>query len=1024
MVKVIQPSMAGGEVSAAVGARVDLSKRAVAVERAENFIATFTGSMMSRMGTQFVAQCKPGAGQFRIIEFEFNDSQTFVLELGETYMRFHTLGAQILDSSAVKTITAATAADPVVVTSTGHGLSNGDEVYIAGVAGMTELNARSFLIANVTANTFELQDLNSVNVDGTGYTAYTSGGTATPPYEVTTPWAAADLFEISYAQSGDIMTLVHPDYPPQELVRVANDNWTLTEVALTPDQASPTAISAVDNTNGTPTAITGITQANPGVVTSASHGLVTGDKIHLVGVVGMVEVNNFVYDVTRIDANTFSLEYTDTGTVVDTTSFTAYSSGGSWHQLVRPRTYVVTAVNQDDEEESLRGTALFDDGNASLGITNITQADPCVITTDEGHGFTDYTEIQIDNVVGMTELNGRRFQIINLTATTFSLQTLEGVDVDSTGFTAYSSAGDVYPKAFTVHSSADTDWDNTIRWTAAAGAQYYNVYSTDGTGVFGFLATTDKVYFTDRNLAPDYSVTPPLQYNPFDSFVSGTNKYPGATGFFGQRRWFANSNNNPNRFWASQIGHFNNLSRSIPPVASDSIVASIAARRINEIKHIVPLTDLLLLTSGGEYRVSSDQDGVIAPATINVLPQSYYGATGVRPIVAGDVGLFVSPGEFVRDLGYRVEQQKFIGKDVTVLARHLFDYRTIVDWDYAPSPYAIGFCVMSDGGGLFLTYQPDQDVYAWTRASTQGKYKSVCVVREGDDDITYVVIERTINGNTVSFVERMEERAFDDLSDAFHVDAGLSLDTPITITGMTAANPVVVTAAGHGLSNGDYVDISGVLAVDTSVNEQESVSADYNGTGFEVANVTANTFELQIEGTNYDGSAFAAYSSGGVAREAVTTVSGLWHLEGATVVAAGNGYAEKDLTVANGSITLSARASRVHVGLGYFCRLTTLPLTQYADGQTTDGRSKNITRLTVQVERTMGMWFGPATDNMREAKFGLPTLYGQPLQMVTEDIDVTMRADWGKRKQVVIEQRDPLPLTILTLIPDAIIGGN
>jgi len=44
--------------------------------------------------------------------------------------------------------------------------------------------------------------------------------------------------------------------------------------------------------------------------------------------------------------------------------------------------------------------------------------------------------------------------------------------------------------------------------------------------------------------------------------------------------------------------------------------------------------------------------------------------------------------------------------------------------------------------------------------------------------------------------------------------------------------------------------------------------------------------------------------------------------------------------------------------------------------------------------------------------------------MVTEDIDVTMKADWGKRKQVVIEQRDPLPLTVLTLIPDTTLGGN
>jgi len=80
---------------------------------------------------------------------------------------------------ATGAITGATQADPVVVTSNGHGLSNGDKVFITGVAGMTELNENQYLVANVTANTFELQDEDSNNIDGTAFTAYTSGGTWT-----------------------------------------------------------------------------------------------------------------------------------------------------------------------------------------------------------------------------------------------------------------------------------------------------------------------------------------------------------------------------------------------------------------------------------------------------------------------------------------------------------------------------------------------------------------------------------------------------------------------------------------------------------------------------------------------------------------------------------------------------------------------------------------------------------------------------------------------------------------------------
>jgi hypothetical protein len=1027
MTKIIQPSMAGGEVSAPVAARVDLGKRAVAVEVAENYVATFTGAMTSRAGTKFVAQCKVGAGPHRIVEFEFNNEQTFVIEMGDAYIRFHTLGAQVLDSDAIKTITGVTAADPAVVTSTAHGLSNGDEVYVSGVVGMTQLNGRSFLIANVATNTFELKGLNGVDVDASAYTAYSSGGTAIPPYEVVAPWAASDLFKVGYAQSGDIMTLTHADYPPQELIRIDNDSWTLTKVILEPSQAPPTGIDVFVNPAVTSVAISNVTQANPAVVTTASTPLVTGDRVIITNVGGMVELNNFTYEIVVLGATTFTLKYSQSGAVVDSAAFNAYTSGGEFDADIRPRKYAVTAVNAVDDEQSLRGPCLLHDADNEITITGITKANPAVVTTAEGHGLETGDDMIVTGVVGMTELNGRRFDIVFIGPRSFSLRSLDGRAVDSTAFTTYSSGGIIYELACTVHTSAASEWDNSLRWTIAEGAQYYNVYATEGSGLFGYIGTTTKAAFEDRNIAPDYTRTPPISYDPFDTFAGQTGVAPQSTGFFQQRRYFANSTTFPNRFWASQIGHLSNFSKSIPALDDDSISATIAARRINEIKHIVPLSDLILLTAGGEYRVTGGADGAVKPSALNVSPQSYYGSTDVRPIVAGDVGLFVSVGEFVRDLSFNIERGKFVGKDITLLARHLFDFTTIVDWDYAPSPYNIGFTVMADGSGCYLTYQPDQDVYAWCRTSTKGKYKSTCVVREGSVDVIYVAVERTLNGATGTYIERTDDRKFAELSDAFCVDNGLTLDVPITVTGATAANPVVVTAVAHGLSNGDTVDLSGIREVTTATNtgEQVSTGADgYNGTGFTVANITTDTFELTIEGTNVNGSAYAAYSSGGAARKAVTTVSGLWHLEGATVVATANGYAERDLVVTNGAVTLGAPASRVHIGLGYFCRLITLPLTQYADGRGTDGRAKNISRLTVQVERTMGMWFGPSIDLMREAKFGLPALYGQPLTAVTEDIDVTMKGNWGKRKQVVVEQRDPLPLTVLALIPDAILGGN
>ena len=69
-------------------------------------------------------------------------------------------------------------------------------------------------------------------------------------------------------------------------------------------------------------AITGITQANPAVVTSTAHGFLNGDEIYIGAVGGMVQVNNMVFTVANVTTNTFELSG------IDSTAFTAYTTGG------------------------------------------------------------------------------------------------------------------------------------------------------------------------------------------------------------------------------------------------------------------------------------------------------------------------------------------------------------------------------------------------------------------------------------------------------------------------------------------------------------------------------------------------------------------------------------------------------------------------------------------------------------------------------------------------------------------------
>jgi len=219
-----------GEGSPRLEGRFDLSKYFSMCSTLENFTVMPHGGVARRSGTKYVAEVKSSSLSTRLIGFEFSTEQTYILELGNQYIRFIKSGAQIRETA--KNITAITKANPAVVTSSSHGFENGEEVFISGVVGMTEVNSQNFKIANKTTNTFELQDMSSTNVNSSSFTTYASGGTAERVYTVSSPYLTAELFELQVAQSNDVMYIVHPNHAPRKLTRTGHTSWTLTEVAF------------------------------------------------------------------------------------------------------------------------------------------------------------------------------------------------------------------------------------------------------------------------------------------------------------------------------------------------------------------------------------------------------------------------------------------------------------------------------------------------------------------------------------------------------------------------------------------------------------------------------------------------------------------------------------------------------------------------------------------------------------------------------------------------------------------------
>jgi len=320
------PDFSSGEISPELYGRFDLKPYYKSGRRVENYITQSTGMAKFRTGSYYVAKTRQGK-KARLHRFEVTESFTYVLEFTDLFLRFHRNGAPI--RLVAQDITGVTQANPAVVTYAGSDTyANGDSVFIDGVVGMIQVNGKEYVVANLNAgaNTFELTGINS-----TAYTAYVSGGTVAEIYEVATPYTEAELFQLKFAQQKDtLMFIAHESHNPRKLETIGATSWTLT------------SHSPVRKTLATSQNITGVTQANPAVVTYAgSDTYANGDIVRISGVVGMVQINDEDYTVAGVNTgvNTFQLSG------IDSSGFSAYSSGGLLQEIISTAAPFLTTGN-------------------------------------------------------------------------------------------------------------------------------------------------------------------------------------------------------------------------------------------------------------------------------------------------------------------------------------------------------------------------------------------------------------------------------------------------------------------------------------------------------------------------------------------------------------------------------------------------------------------------------------------------------------------------------------------------------
>ena len=446
-----------------------------------------------------------------------------------------------------------------------------------------------------------------------------------------------------------------------------------------------------------------------------------------------------------------------------------------------------------------------------VNITGITQSSNATVTVSAIGGLQTGNIVAFADVVGMTEINGLSSSITVISATQFTCDT-----IDSTAFTAYTSGGTAtrdnittqgtgggtYDKLYSyvvtavdadgieslpstplsiTTTSLTTTFGVRLDWEAVAGADYYRIYKDPSylTDAYGWIGDSKSTVFVDFNIAPITSDSHPVDRQPFAT----ANNKPSVVSYYQQRQIFANTNNEPQAVYTTQTGNYNSLRVSSPLKDDDAITFTIVANQVNEIRHIVSLDSLILLTSGGEWKVTEDQDQVLTPYAVGVKSQSFNGASWVPPVVVNNTVLYVqNKGTRIRDLGYQFSADKFEGNDLSIMSEHLFEGYQIVDMAYSAEPYGILWCVRNDGILLGLTYQREQQVWGWHQHDLGGIVESVAVISEDDRDALYMVVRRVINSSTVRYIERMEIRDTSTSEDAFCVDSGLSYNgVPATV---------------------------------------------------------------------------------------------------------------------------------------------------------------------------------------------------------------------------------------------------
>ena len=521
----------------------------------------------------------------------------------------------------------------------------------------------------------------------------------------------------------------------------------------------------------------------------------------------------------------------------------------------------------------------------------------------------------------------------------------------------------------------------------------------------------------------------------------GTQGQPRAVAFYEERLYFAGTTGQPQTIFGSVSADFENHT---PGTLDDSAVNfTIASDKVNVIKHLLPARFLQILTTSAEFTLSGGSGTTpVSPTNVNVLRETTFGTSDVRPLRAGNSTILIQKGqEKVKEITFDLDTDGLLGIDLSILADHL-PRGGLTDMVWQQEPELIIWFVHADGRLIGLTYDRANGAIGWHEHPISGTSGHATITVS---DYANIAVGTTLtltksDGTTVTFTSEAAGSSAPSATLGFrpNTDNNTTADNIFTAINahadFTVANPAAATVTVKetaptvggllSIKSSDEVRlfasgqaraiVESITAIPSGAEDQVYVSVKREINGSTVRHIAfINTIYFNDQVTE------AFFVDDGLTYQGVSTstISGLNHLEGEIVSILADGSTHPDKTVTNGKVTLDRNTTHAHIGFGYKSFIETLRLEAGADDGIAQGKIKRIHGVTARFLNTVGAEIGPSTANLDRVPFRDSSMsMDEAVPLFNGDKEVSFPSGYDNDAQIVIQQTQPLPMAVLAIM--------